>query len=348
MRRYDVDSVRVLAIFLLIVYHSVIGFQPWGEEIKFIVNNDYLESIWAIMRAINIWRIPILFLVSGMGVYFAMRRRTVLQLIGDRAYRIFLPFWFGVFFIAPIHEFIFDWYSGKTYEYIPIPGHLWFLFYIFIYILFLLPVFICFKKYPGNFISKSLRYVISKRFVIILVFSLPIVFEVLLLKPQMFEAYIFEPGHGFILGLLCFLSGFIFVSLGEDFWNSVQKAKFLSLVLSICLYVIRVIIMNDKEGHINLLIAIECSTWMLTIFGFTAAYFNRPSKALSYLSRAVYPVYIFHMISQYSFSMLIFPLGIPAFIKYVMLVITTVGGSFLLYEIFKRIRWVRILVGISR
>ena len=97
MRRYDVDSVRVLAIFLLIVYHSVIGFQPWGEEINFIVNNDYLESIWVIMMAINIWRIPILFLVSGMGVYFAMRRRTVLQLIGDRAYRIFLPFWFGVF-----------------------------------------------------------------------------------------------------------------------------------------------------------------------------------------------------------------------------------------------------------
>ena len=113
IRRYDVDSVRVLAIFLLIVYHSVIGFQPWGKDVYFIVNKDFLESIWLIMMAINIWRIPILFVVSGMGVYFAMRRRTAWQLIGDRAYRIFLPFWFGVFFIAPIHEYLFYLYNEK-------------------------------------------------------------------------------------------------------------------------------------------------------------------------------------------------------------------------------------------
>ena len=162
MRRYDVDSVRVLGIFLLIVYHSGIGFQPWGKEINFIVNNDYLESFWEIMMAINIWRIPILFVVSGMSVYFAMRRRTVMQLIGDRAYRIFLPFWFGMFFIAPVHDILFHWHSGKTFEYTPTPGHLWFLFNIFIYILFLLPVFIYFKKYPGNFIFKLIRHVNSK------------------------------------------------------------------------------------------------------------------------------------------------------------------------------------------
>ena len=351
IRRYDVDSVRVLAIFLLIVYHSVIGFQPWGKDVYFIVNKDFLESIWLIMMAINIWRIPILFVVSGMGVYFAMRRRTAWQLIGDRAYRIFLPFWFGVFFIAPIHEYLFYLYNEKIYEYTPTFGHLWFLFNIFIYILFLLPVFIYFKKFPGNFIFKSIRYLISKPFVIIPVFSLPIVIEVLLLQPKTFEGYILEPGHGFILGLLCFLSGVIFVSLGKDFWISVQKAKFLSLVLSISFYLIRILVLLEsefKEDYSNLFLAIECSTWMLAIFGFAATYFNRPSKALSYLSSAVYPVYIFHMIAQYSFSILIFPIGIPALIKYLTLVTATIGGSFLLYEIFKRIQWVRILVGISR
>ena len=186
---------------------------------------------------------------------------------------------------------------------------------------------------------------------IIPVFSLPIVIEVLLLQPKTFEGYILEPGHGFILGLLCFLSGFIFVSLGKDFWISAQKAKFLSLVLSISFYLIRILVLLEsefKEDYSNLFLAIECSTWMLTIFGFAATYFNRPSKALSYLSSAVYPVYIFHMIAQYSFSILIFPIAIPALIKYLILVTATIGGSFLLYEIFKRIQWVRILVGISR
>ena len=275
IRRYDVDSVRVLAIFLLIVYHSVIGFQPWGKDVYFIVNKDFLESIWLIMMAINIWRIPILFVVSGMGVYFAMRHRTAWQLIGDRAYRIFLPFWFGVFFIAPIHE------------YTPTFGHLWFLFNIFIYILFLLPVFIYFKKFPGNFIFKSIRYLISKPFVIIPVFSLPIVIEVLLLQPKTFEGYILEPGHGFILGLLCFLSGVIFVSLGKDFCISVQKAKFLSLVLSISFYLIRILVLLEsefKEDYSNLFLAIECSTWMLTIFGFAPYNFT----VLNFLHKCLY------------------------------------------------------------
>ena len=28
-RRYDVDSVRIYALGLLILYHAVVGFQPW-------------------------------------------------------------------------------------------------------------------------------------------------------------------------------------------------------------------------------------------------------------------------------------------------------------------------------
>ena len=44
IRRYDVDSVRVLAIFLLIVYHSVIGFQPWGKDVYFIRGEVAVED----------------------------------------------------------------------------------------------------------------------------------------------------------------------------------------------------------------------------------------------------------------------------------------------------------------
>ena len=75
-RRYDVDSVRVYALGLLILYHAVVGFQPWAREINFVTNEQSLEALWIPMGLINVWRIPIVFMVSGMGVCFAMERRT--------------------------------------------------------------------------------------------------------------------------------------------------------------------------------------------------------------------------------------------------------------------------------
>ena len=35
MRRNDVDSIRVIALGLLIIYHAVVAFQPWGHKIWF-------------------------------------------------------------------------------------------------------------------------------------------------------------------------------------------------------------------------------------------------------------------------------------------------------------------------
>ena len=76
-RRYDIDWLRVIAIGLLLIYHIGIAFQPWGVFIGFIQNGQSLESIWPAMALLNIWRIPLLFFVSGMGVAFAIKRRSV-------------------------------------------------------------------------------------------------------------------------------------------------------------------------------------------------------------------------------------------------------------------------------
>jgi len=70
MRRNDVDWIRVIALGLLIIYHAVVAFQPWGHKIWFIENGEHLEVLWIPMAMINVWRIPILFMVSGMGVFF--------------------------------------------------------------------------------------------------------------------------------------------------------------------------------------------------------------------------------------------------------------------------------------
>ena len=94
-RRYDIDWLRVFALGLLIIYHISIVFQPWAYFIYFPQSEKSLESIWLVMGLINIWRIPLLFIISGMGVYLAMRSKNWKELLKDRTKRILLPLILG-------------------------------------------------------------------------------------------------------------------------------------------------------------------------------------------------------------------------------------------------------------
>ena len=87
-RRYDIDWLRVITIGLLLIYHIAIVFQPWGVFIGFIQSDRSLESLWIPMTMLNVWRIPLLFFVSGMGVCFAIRKRNWKQLLLERTQRI--------------------------------------------------------------------------------------------------------------------------------------------------------------------------------------------------------------------------------------------------------------------
>ncbi|HIB72854.1 MAG TPA: acyltransferase, partial [Candidatus Marinimicrobia bacterium] len=112
IRRYDVDWLRILALGLLIIYHISVVFQPWAYYIYFIQSAQPVESIWLAMGLINIWRIPLLFIISGMGVWFAMRRRNWKELLKDRAKRILLPLIFGSFFIVPISGYLYQEFNN--------------------------------------------------------------------------------------------------------------------------------------------------------------------------------------------------------------------------------------------
>ena len=350
-RRYDVDSIRVIALMLLILYHTAVSFQPWATDIFFIENKHSLEPFWHFaMNLINIWRIPILFLVSGMGLRFAMERRNWSALISDRALRIVLPLVFGTLCVVPIYIYIFNHYYEKDQFYGAHPGHLWFLANIFFYVLIFIYVFNFLKKHPENKLYIFLKKVISKPVGIIPLFASLIVIESVVVNPEIFPAFAFSL-HGLFLGLVCFFSGFVLVSLKEDFWKALQEVKWVALILAVCLYGFRIYNYDSElissRVVVNLLTGFESANWMLAALSLGAAFLNKPSKLLSYMSSAVYPVYIVHMPIQFFFCSLIFPLSITASLKLIIVLSCTYAGSFLVYEIVKRIKWIRLLFGMK-
>ena len=344
MRRYDVDWLRVLALGLLVIYHAVVSFQPWGHFIAFPVNKDPLEGLWILMALINIWRIPILFIISGMGLRFAMARRNWKALLKDRTFRILIPYIFGFLIIGPVNLFISSlFYYEKAGAYIPNPGHLWFLGNIYIYVLLTLAILVYIKNHPDNLLFRFLASSFKRPFGIYIM-VLPFLLEVWLMAPESYSTYV-GTDHGFWLGVLCFIAGFIFVSLKDVFWNAVDNIKKWALALAGILYLIRVLVFALSPP--NILIAIESFSWMLPILGFSSAYLNNPSKLLTYLSRAVYPVYIIHLPMQYLASLYILNLEIPATLKLATLIVVTIGGSLLIYHfMLNRIGRFGILFGI--
>ena len=310
-RRYDIDWLRVIAIGLLIIYHIGFVFLPWGVFIGFIQNGESMESLWNPMSMLNIWRIPLLFFVSGMGVRFAIQRRSWKELILERTRRILLPFLFGVFCIVPLHLLVWQKYYNQDITYSLNPSHLWFLANIFIYVIVLSPLFFLLKKNEQGKANRWLKKLFGTPLGLL---SMVVVFvlEVILVKPETYETYSMTL-HGFFLGMLAFLFGFIIVHTGDAFWQTVQKWRWLLLLLAAALFTIRFTEFQLQAP--NYLKALESNMWIFAVFGFGYRYLNRPGKTLIYLSQAAYPIYILHMIFLYVGSYLIVPLGIPMIVK---------------------------------
>lgn len=343
-RRYDIDWLRVIAIGLLLIYHIAIIFQPWAMFIGFIRSEDALEGLWKPMTMLNVWRIPLLFFVSGMGLYFAMKKRNCKQLLTERAKRILLPFVFGYLAITPLHMFIFQKYYHIPLTYYSSSGHLWFLGNIFVYVLLLSPLFFYLQKHKdGKFkkaISRVMSYAIGP-----LSISIFFMFEIGLVKPQLFELYA-QTWHGFFIGFLAFFFGYLFVYSGRSFWRTVSKWKWLYISIAAVLYTIR---FTGFESISNMYItSLESNCWIFGVFGLGYQYLNKPSVLLNYLSQAAYPVYIIHMFVLYAAAFIILPLDLHPMLKFVGITLFTFIVCFLIYEfILRRINILRPLFGLK-
>lgn len=343
-RRHDIDWLRVIAIGLLLIYHIAIIFQPWALFTGFIKSNQALQSLWTPMTMLNVWRIPFLFYVSGMGLYFAMQKRSAKELIFERSKRILLPFVFGFFAITPLHVYIFQHYYKLPLGYYASSGHLWFLGNIFVYVLLLSPLFFHLKKHgQGKFkqaLSKLMSYALGP-----LTITVFFMLEVGIVQPQLFELYA-QTWHGFFIGLLAFLFGFLLVYAGNNFWRTVAKWQWLYLAIATGLYVLRLTGWHSLSNMY--LVAIESNCWIFGLFGLGYRYLNQPSSMLRYLSAAAYPVYIVHMFVLFGGAWLILPLNMTPMLKFLSITTFTFIVCWLTYElVLKRVRFLRPLFGLK-
>jgi surface polysaccharide O-acyltransferase-like enzyme len=343
-RRYDVDWLRTIAIGLLVLFHILLSFQPWAASSGFPQNEELLEELVPFISMLTVWRIPLLFMISGMGVRFAMERRDWRQLLKDRALRILVPYLFGIIVLDTLIAVALP-RLGWAAEYAPNFGHLWFLLNIFLYVLWLIGIMVYLRDNPNNALSRFLSWIV-RRPLGLLFFAVPLMVEAWLTNPEYFSVYI-DNVHGWLLGLICFFWGFVFISAQEVFWPAVAKTRWITLLLASSLFLVRLMALGF-ENELAWLVALESMSWMLAILGFGSLHLNKPSRSLGYLSRAVYPVYIVHLPVQFAICYFLLPLSLSAYWKLGFLLAGTFGVSFLLYEyVLRRLKWIRPLFGMK-
>lgn len=102
-RRHDIDALRVIAFGLLILYHvGMVYVAEWDFHVKSVHRAEWLQ--WP-MIALNRWRMPLLFMLSGIALGLAMASRPSLSLGASRSWRLLLPLLFGMLAIVPVQAY---------------------------------------------------------------------------------------------------------------------------------------------------------------------------------------------------------------------------------------------------
>ncbi|MCU0438962.1 MAG: acyltransferase family protein [Raineya sp.] len=372
-RRYDLDWIRVIAFGFLILYHVGMFFVPWGWHIK---NNQIYDWLTYPMMFVNQWRLSLLFVVSGMGTYFALSKRTGGQFAKERLIRLLLPLAFGMLVIVPPQvyferldkgqftgDYLSYWFSEAFTGVYPQGNlswhHLWFLVYLLFFSLIFIPVFLYLRKHPENALLRFIKKLASSPYGIYL----------LVLPLYIFESLVepfFKSTHAFIgdwFNLLhygtLFFYGFLLIAVRQTFWQTILNQRFKLLVFGLISFSIFMFIKiqiktgvweDDYLVHFTeaFFKVINLWSWILIIFGFAAYYLNKPSSTLTYCNEAVYPFYILHQTITVTLGYYLKNASMGLFLKFSLMSLGTFLIAWILYELLiRRIGFIRPFFGLK-
>ncbi|WP_057938085.1 acyltransferase family protein [Algoriphagus resistens] len=353
-RRYDIDWIRVIVFDVLILYHIGMFFVPWDWELK---NNELVEWLRWPMLFVNRWRLPILFVISGMGTRFALSHRSGKQFAGERFTRLFLPLLAGTLIVVPPQIYLGRIAEGYDYSsYItfypqffsgvyPIGNfswaHLWFLPYLLLMSLAAIPLFLYLRRQDNVFVL-ALKKWITKSPLALYLFIIPLFLIEVYLEPYFpVTNSLVGDWYALVHFFTCFIAGFILICIGDEFWVAVKKIKNVAILIGVISFPTMLWMWENYMSifWIPLFASFNRWSWILAIIGYAATFLNKKSKVINYRNRAVYPFYILHQTLIIIIGYYLIENSMHYGWKMLLMLIGTFGGCWFLYElVLKRVK----------
>ena len=373
-RRYELDWLRVLVFGLLIFYHiGMLYVTDWGFHYKSEHQSTFLQNL---MLLLNRWRLPLLFLISGVAIRFILDKVSWHRFIGLRSVRLLVPLFFGILVVVPpqlyvemtangdlnmsywsfykaffnLEHPIFEKYQSGILPHMDV-NHLWYIRELWWFSMLILPLTFVLKQ---PFMDRIVGVIAWRNSALVLLFVPIVVISIV--------DFTFLPvsgeGRRIWMGFMFLVIGYL-LAKNQAVWESIgiNRHKLLAAALlsyGLLIYYYHAFFLTRTEPLVGWEILWETLfgyfsrwSWVLMVIAYSSHYLKHNSPRLAYLNEAVYPYYILHqsILIVAAFAMAHYDLG--PIVEPVLVIIITFAGCALGFALIRKVKFLRFLFGLK-
>jgi peptidoglycan/LPS O-acetylase OafA/YrhL len=366
-RLYHIDWLRLMAVFLLLFFHTARIFDPWEN---FYVQNAQLSPLLfdIFIWSLSPWQMSLFFLLAGASTYYSLQRRGGGQYVKERFKRLLVPFVFGVLILIPPQSYLgllnHSGYSESFLSWFPnffilqgddidgyfigghTWGHLWFIIHLFVYSLIAVRLFLYFNGESGRRLINRLAGAFTKPGVIFL-------FPVLLVLMDEFPEI---AGGNPLFYITFFICGYLFMS-DSRFTDTIDRRRIILLVMGPVIFAAYLSLQGtntwpaDLPGSADRMVDGYVDSFVpwfviLTLLAYGRRHLNFNNRFLKYFAEGAYPIYILHQTIIVIVGYFVVQWDVAVGVKYTAIVLLSFTSTVLAYDILmKRTNVTRFLFG---
>lgn len=368
-RRADIDYLRVGALLLLIIYHTLLVYSDewWRVE-------STHQGAWAdyLVNALTPWRMALVFVIGGMAARFMIERTRPGAFVMERATKLLTAFVFAVIVLIPIQRFVrldndhapamnylaFLWTRGRHAVddhgvWLPDFANAWFLPYLFVYSALAAAIW----KFAPRLIAGAQRAIDAAPIWLLGAACMGwYAFVEAAVIPQHPVSGLLIPDVGAHMRFLpVFAFGFL-IGKSDAFTAKTLKSKVGFWLLTLALLLAAIVMQFNLEGRglnaaarmeWNVLHGLYGGAMLFSVLGFGFWALTKPTPTLTWASDAILPVYLMHQTVLVVVADAIVDDRLPLAVEFPILIVTTLLAPIAIYMAFVRhTSWLRVLFGL--
>jgi glucan biosynthesis protein C len=365
-RQHYIDWLRVIATIGIFLFHNARAYDYGDWHVK-----NALTSLGAtqFVEFMNIWMMPLFFVLSGASVYYSLKSRNGGTFLKERFFRIMIPWLLtGIFVMGPPQVYLerlsHGQFNGNFFQFLPhyfdglygfggnfawMGVHCWYLMLLSVFSVILLPLFLP-RIRTGFSPLQSIAVKMGKPWILPLLW-VPVGVVALLsgviglgFTEQMGSWDILSYAMFFILGYVLFASAGLQEAVKKQGgWFLLAAVAFSALHL-VLKFSVRPAFYDDIDIRL-----LATWGWIIGLFWLGERFLNFTNRFLAHVNEMVLPFYILHQMVIVIVAYFVVQTGLAIPFKYGITAVISFAVIVALYELLvRRIGVLRFLFGMRK